>query len=347
MATPSLRVLARNLGLSHTTVSEALRGSPRVLPATRARVQAAADAAGYRHNPLAGALMSELRRSRAGTFRGLVALLDLDGPERRPATAVRYNRELIRGATNRAEELGFKVEPFVVGPRNLPLPRLDTILQSRGIRGVFILPSGSSPDISALGWDRYAGIYADYLIERPALHSVCSDHYRSMMIALQHLRALGYRRPGLAMHTAHDNRLLNRWEAAFNAYLDHHEGFERIPPLIVSELNESAFTPWFKSTEPDVVLCHNAEAMTWMQSAGARIPTTHGFCCLNIKTAATPCAGLDLQPRLLGARGMEMLIAQLHRNEYGAPETPSTTTIPACWVDGDTVRSARHAPRKG
>ena len=338
MAAPSLRILARTLGLSHTTVSEALRGSPRVLPATRARVLAAAEAAGYRHNPLAGALMSELRRSRAGTFRGLVGLLDLDGPENRPHVAVRYNRELVRGATERAEELGFKVEPFVVGRRGVSLARLDTILQSRGIRGVFLLPCGSSPDISGLGWERYAGLYADYLIERPGLHSVCSDHYRSMMIALQQLQARGYRRPGLVMHAAHDNRLLNRWEAAFTAYLDHHDGFERVPPLIVPALTEDVFSPWFRRTKPDVVLCHNADALTWMQAAGARVPKTHGFCCLNVKSAALPCAGLDLQPRLLAARGMEMLIAQMHRNEYGVPETPSTTTIPARWVEGETVR---------
>jgi LacI family transcriptional regulator len=277
-----------------------------------------------------------------------VGVIDLDGPDRRPPPAIRYNRELIRGATDRAEELGFKVEPFVVGRKGVSLPRLDTILQSRGIRGLFLLPSSVSPDIAGLGWERYAGIYADYIIEKPGLHSVCSDHYRSMMIALQHLRSMGYRRPGLAMHTAHDDRLLNRWEAAFNAYLDHHDGFQRIAPLIVPELNQDSFTPWFKTGKPDVVLCHNADAIAWMQATGASVPRTHGFCCLNIKTAVTPCAGLDLQPRLLGARGVEMLIAQIHRNEYGVPATPSTTTIPARWVDGETVRivSSDRSPRR-
>jgi len=39
-----------------------------------------------------------------------------------------------------------------------------------------------------------------------------------------------------------------------------------------------------------------------------------------------------------------MLIAQIHRNEYGVPELPSTTTIPAAWVDGPTLRSAPAAP---
>ncbi len=57
MSAPSIREIARSLGLSHTTVSEALRDSPRVNPATRRRVQKAAKAVGYRPNPLAGALM--------------------------------------------------------------------------------------------------------------------------------------------------------------------------------------------------------------------------------------------------------------------------------------------------
>lgn len=97
---PSLRELARSLGLSHTTVSEALRDSPRVKASTRERVLKAAREVGYRHNPLAGALMSEMRRSRSGTFRGVIAVIDLDGPAGRPPNAERYHRELTRGAGN-------------------------------------------------------------------------------------------------------------------------------------------------------------------------------------------------------------------------------------------------------
>ena len=115
MSAPSIREIARSLGLSHTTVSEALRDSPRVNPATRKRVQKAAKSVGYRPNPLAGALMSEMRRARSGTFRGVLAILDLDGPENRPASSNRYHRELARGAAARAAELGFKAETIVTG----------------------------------------------------------------------------------------------------------------------------------------------------------------------------------------------------------------------------------------
>jgi LacI family transcriptional regulator len=39
-----------------------------------------------------------------------------------------------------------------------------------------------------------------------------------------------------------------------------------------------------------------------------------------------------------------LLIGQLQRNERGIPDWPSTTTIPAQWVDGPTLRTAT-APR--
>ena len=340
MSAPSIREIARTLGLSHTTVSEALRESPRVNAATRHRVQKAAKAVGYRPNPLAGALMSEMRRARSGTFRGLLAILDLDGPEGRPASSNRYHRELVRGAAARAAELGFKAETIITGAQGISNTRLDTILQARGIRGVLLLPVAGKADLSSLNWPHYAGIYTDYLIERPALHAVCPDHYRSMVSAVQRLHALGYRRLGLVLHNDHDSRLLHRWEAAFHTYHEHHAQKEALPPLIVPEFDRASFIKWFKAKKPDAVLCHRAEVMEWMEECGARIPETHGFCCLNVTSNTKPCAGLDLQPSLLGARGVELLIAALHRNDCGVPEHPSTTTIPAIWVDGPTLRKA-------
>jgi DNA-binding LacI/PurR family transcriptional regulator len=337
--TPSLRELARSLGLSHTTVSEALRASPRVKAETRERVLKAAHEVGYRHNPLAGALMSEMRRSRTGTFRGVLAVIDLDGPDKRPATNAPWHSELTRGASERAVELGFKIEPFIMGRHDIPIGRLDSILKSRGIHGVFLLPVSADPDLTQLDWTRYAGVYADYIIEHPGLHSVCSDHYRSMITTLQRLHSLGYKRPGLVLIRHHDERLLYRWEAAFSVGVRHHgDHFSRVPPLIIPEITRGEFTRWFAAAKPDVVLCHRAEVIEWMLASGARIPETHGFCCLNRIMNTVPCAGLDLQPWLLGVRGAELLIAQIHRNEYGVPDIPSTTMIPAVWVDGPTVR---------
>lgn len=336
---PTLRSLAKVLGLSRTTVSDALRGSPRVDPKTAERVQKAANEAGYRRNPLAGALMSELRRSRGTAFRGVIAAIDFNEPDR-PNDALSYHRELVIGAETRGAELGFKVEKFSVGHAGVSVQRLDSILQSRGIHGVILLPAWDEPDLSKLDWSQYAGIYTDYIIERPALHSVCPDHYRSLLAALQRLTGLGYKQPGFFLKKHQDERLQFRWSAAFRAFQESHPGIKHVPPLILDAISREDFERWFRKHKPDVVLGHNAAAIEWMQSCGAEVPKTHGFACLNAHMTAIPCAGLDLQPRTLGARATELLIAQLQRNETGIPEWPSTTTIPAHWREGRTVRTA-------
>lgn len=335
-AAPTLRSLARELGLSRTTVSDALRGSARVHPGTAERVRRAAAAAGYRRNPLAGDLMSELRRSRGAAFRGVLAEVDFHEPDR-PEGAAAFHRELRAGVKERAAQLGFKVEPFSAGPHGLPLPRLGAILQSRGIRAAVILPAYEPPDLAALDWTRLTGVYADYVIHRPRLHTVCCDQFRSLLAALRELRARGFRRPGLHLLRRLDERLQYRWSAAFRAFQETLPAGARTRPLIVDAYDRAAFTAWFRREQPDVVLSHHAGSVAWMEAAGARVPGTHGFASLNLHMASRPCAGLDLQPRVLGARAAELLVAQLQRNETGIPAWPSTTMITARWTEGPTL----------
>jgi len=346
---PSVRKLARQLGLSHTTVSEALRDSPRVRPETRKRVLEAARMSGYQANPLAGALMSEMRRSRTGTFRGSLAIVDLEDADKRPPHATRYHNAMTAGAIARAADLGFKAERIYTGQRGISLHRLDTILQSRGIRGLFLLPTGEFPDIEDFPWSRYAGVYGDYIIDRPPLHSVCPGHFRAMVMLLQKLESLGYRRAGLVLEQSQDSRLFNQWEAAFTTYNQHNDHIENVPPMIATKVVRADFMDWFRRERPDVVISHHFVVTDWMAACGAKVPETHGYCCLNTKLNTVPCAGIDLQPELLGARGIELVVAQLLRNEYGAPKFASNTSVPARWIDGPTLRptAIKRARTKG
>lgn len=337
MPGPTLRSLAAQLGVSRTTISEALRGSPRVHPETAERILAAARAAGYERNPLAGAIMSELRRSRGGLFRGVLGVVGVEEPDR-PSYAIKFHDELVRGATERAAALGFKVERFIEGDQVMRQQRLDQILQSRGIAGVMLLPTWRDPDFLKIDWSHYAGVYLDYHIERPALRCICCDHFRSMFTALHRLHELGYRRPGVVLPRQHDERLQHRWLGGFHASPHTRDNPDPVPPLLSERITREEFTAWFERHQPDVVLSHLVECVAWMKAAGAKIPRTHGFFCLNLVHADRPCAGLDLQPAMLGQRGAEIVIAQLHRNERGIPALYSLTTLPALWVDGPTLR---------
>lgn len=334
----SIRALAHELGVSHTTVSDALRNNPRVSAKTRKRVQVAAKELGYNYNPLAGAIMSEIRRSSVGAFHGNVAIVDLESDQDRHPGAKPYHAEMLRGAREAAGRLGFKVDHFVLGEEHIPISRLNGILESRGIRAALFLPVTGRPEISEFDWEYLTGIYTDYLIDDPAIHTVCPDHFRSMTIALQKLIDLGYKRPGLVLRESQDRRLLFRWEAAFSSFWSHHTDHELTVPLVVNGLRRESFLDWFETTKPDVVMCHHPEVLTWMNESGCKIPETHGFCCLNVVSAQLDASGLDLLPRLAGMRAMEALVAQLQRNEYGIPETPSTLTYAAKWQDGPTLK---------
>ena len=129
MPQPSIRSLARQLGLSAATVSLALRDSARVVEATKRRVIQAAGRAGYRPNPLVRSVMAAMRRSAHDSFQG--ALIALNHSEEEKPVLSPYHREVFVGAERRARELGYSMELFWVGPQQMSLARLTSILRAR------------------------------------------------------------------------------------------------------------------------------------------------------------------------------------------------------------------------
>jgi LacI family transcriptional regulator len=216
----------------------------------------------------------------------------------------------------------------------------NRLLREQDAHGVILLPTAGEPDFSAIDWSALAGVYMDYALKSPLLNLVYTDHYRSLIMALNELRALGYVRPGLIQKEAASARLHYRWAAAMRAFQCHCLDVEAIDPLVIPTLTQAAFTRWFKRTKPDVVLAHDVRVIDWMEECGAQVPKTHGFVCLNIAMTDRRCAGLDQQPEALGTRGAEIVIAQLQRNERGIPVEAAATTMPARWIAGPTIRPA-------
>jgi LacI family transcriptional regulator len=324
------------LGVSRTTVSDALRGQGRIGSKTVQRVRDAANLAGYRVNPLTSTVLGAIRRGRGPGLHGTIAVVDLRESTHWPHGP--FPREIVTGVRERAAEMGFSIEVFTVGMPALSWPRLESILRARGIHGIVFLPAWSEPDLSALDWSRLTGIYTDYAIVRPGLNSICVDHYGSMLALLGRLRELGYVRPGLILQQGRDERIQHSHSAAFSAFHATHEG-EVVPMLVTENAPRLAedFAPWFRLHRPDVVLSHFSETIKWIEACRAARSGT-GFVLLNLIECALPCAGFDLQPHILGRRAAELVVGQLLRNELGVPDWPSRTTIPARWVDGPTVR---------
>ncbi len=336
--TPTIRSLARRLRLSVATVSEALRDSPRVNAATRTRVQAHAARAGYRVNPLLGAALSAVRRARHQHYRGTLALIDDDDANR--AQYVLFHREIAAGAEARAQQLGFQTELFVFGQSEpaLPVKRLPGVLNARGIAGAVLLPFNTPHDLSGFDFSRLAAVQMDHGLISPRLHTILPDHYVSMINALERLTQRGYRRIGLCMAGRKDARIKSKWSAAFQAFFRNSARDPGIPALIEPQVTREAFLAWFRQHRPDVVIGHVQAMVGWLEEIGVRVPTDAGFFNLNITERTGPCAGLDLEPRRLGAVAVEMVVAMLHRHERGVPPFTQTITLEATWVEGPTLR---------
>lgn len=338
MTPPSIRTLARELGLSPATVSLALRDSPKVVAVTRNRVLHAARQAGYRPNALVSSVMTGVRRSTHHSFQG--TLMAINSSTAASPALLPYHREVLEGAQSRATALGYTMTHCWAGPNGLSLHRLNSILAARGVQGVVVMPFSEAQDFSSLDWSGLAGAVMDHCLTAPTLTTILPDHHLALFGALKRLWALGYRRPGLVLDRARDDRLHSRWSAAYVSFSRTVGYSEIVPVLLEAPPRSASFLTWFREHRPDVIVGHlQTETARWLGELGLRVPDDVGFLQLNWTERSGPCAALDLQPAVLGGAAVEAVVAQLQRNERGIPENPKAILMPARWVDGPTVRA--------
>jgi len=183
-------------------------------------------------------------------------------------------------------------------------------------------------------------VQMDHSLVRPRLHTILPDHYVSMINSLERLTARGYRRIGLCLEQHRDARVKCKWSAAYGAYFRNCPGLAALPVLVDLRLSRAGFVEWFLRHRPDLVIGHVQAMVDWMRDLAVRVPDDTGFFNLNVTEQTMPCAGLDLQPRRLGAAAIETIVAMLHRRESGVPADPQTITLEGKWVEGPTLRAA-------
>jgi LacI family transcriptional regulator len=166
------------------------------------------------------------------------------------------------------------------------------------------------------------------------------DHYVSMMNALERLTQRGYRRIGLCLDQRKDRQLKRKWSSSFQAFFRQHARDTGIPVLIEPAVTRTKFLAWFRRYRPELVVGHAQIMVQWLNDLQIRVPEDVGYFNLNMTERIGPCAGLDLEPRRLGASAVEMVAAMLHRQERGVPAYTQTITLEASWIDGPSLRGS-------
>jgi DNA-binding LacI/PurR family transcriptional regulator len=190
----SQRDIARHFGVSHVTVSLALRHSRRVSASLSEEIRAHAEKVGYRSDPVLQALSAYRDRKKSGQVRGAIGWVNAwaePGELRAHPEIERF----WRGAFAAAGERRYRLEEFRLGSELSP-ERLHEVLETRNIRGLIVPPHLSADAWSGFPWEDYAVVSFGRCCHGPRGHSVLPSAAANLMLAIRKLREAGHRRIG-------------------------------------------------------------------------------------------------------------------------------------------------------
>jgi DNA-binding LacI/PurR family transcriptional regulator len=296
----TLREVAATAGVSRTTASQALNKKGRVNEKTRERVVRIAANLGYVANPRARSLK---------TGRAMILLTELPGVRGDSGIYSGFMSELLIGAADAAMASGYLM--MIGGPE-----------------------VGHSPNVFCDGAVLVDPYPDDPLFElAPAVVTVGrmvdgdwpwvdNDHGAAIHAVLDHLQDEGFARPALVTALGAFS-FAEQSVAAYEEWMTAHgrEGIvERVAPHPDLEQGRTAVAELLDRTDPPDAIVTASEplavaAFEVIEDRGMAIPADVGLVNLydseRLRTARVPVTAVDLEPRKVGHRAVEILIQHI------------------------------------
>jgi LacI family transcriptional regulator len=338
----SVRRIAKDLRISPSTVSLALRNSPKIPEETRRRVIAHAEQLGYRPNAKLKEVMSQLRlvgvRPKEACF-GVVSLYDTPRPWERSLHLTR----LFDSMRRHADKLGYRLEPLWLRAPGMTTRRFRSILDARGIQGLISFGGPNVNESFPTELDHYAIVTVGLSIATP-LHRVASHFFNDITHALNRAHALGYRRPGLVIGRYEDHRSAHASTSAYLGWCEFTHGVPGLAPVLrLDQVEEAPFMAWLRAHQPDVILfVHVYDAVNELKAVldrnEVRVPEDLGVVVVSQFVEGTGFAGLEQNQELMGAWSVELLVSRINHQDFGISENPRIELVESRWIEGKSVR---------
>ena len=339
---PNMQQIADAAAVSKSAVSLALRNDPRIPESTRARIQQIAKKMGYQRNPVVDTLMSQLRAGRQPGFQANLALINC-APFENLSSNHTFSR-LREGVLERSRKLGYGVEEFWLQKPDLRPQRLKQILETRGIRGVVLIGMLGFDEIDdeqfALFYKQFACAVIGTAQLNKRINCSTNDQYLTARRATRKVLKMGYRRPILVVPEADDAVLENKFSAGFYSIvksLPKRDQLE-VVGLDLESLPQAIKT--IKARKADVIITNQSELYSALRDSGFSIPDEVGLVHLDWHAGLKEMAGMRQNNKVVGQVGVDLVVGQLQRNEFGAQEYPQVVEIESIWVDGASVRES-------
>lgn len=331
----TMRDVAKAAGVAQATVSLAFSKHPSIPVATRERIEAVARRIGYRPHGSISTLMAQIRMNRPVRYQATLGAIT-SWPHRTKWKQVRALSRYYRGAQERAEALGFRLEEFWLGDRSISSERLVGILNARHIEGLVIFPR-PIPGPLEIDVSPFATAAIGYTTTQPGLHRTTAAHYECVVTALRQLHRRGYRRVGMVVDARNNDRIERKWVAAFCAYeLDAiRDGHLRVQ--LLSADDHAGFARWIKKAKPDALISAGLPTPEWLARLGLKSPDALGLVMLGEGYYNEQTAFVVEYSELVGAAAVDLVVAQLQRGERGIPPHPKEVFINGGWQEGETL----------
>lgn len=335
---PSLRDIAKSLGLSHVAVSLALRDSPRVSEARRAEVKAMAEKLGYRPDPMLASLVAYRQGKRPA---GIRACLGWINQWERPEELRSYKEfdNYWNGAREAAERLGYNLEEFR-WPVAKSGKRLQTILETRGVRGLLIPPHRSGLNLPDFDWSRFSLVRFGASVTNLPVHSVTSDQAHCARLAYESALARGYLRIGYVSDLAFEKNTRGHFrEGYLNAQEEMTPRSRRLETLMLSSdprQHQRETLAWLQTQKPDAVVTTSPLLRSLLFGLGLRVPEDLAVATTSVLDGNFD-AGADQNSHEIGRVAVSTLASLVLENERGIPKYQRRILVEGRWVDGSNM----------
>lgn len=342
----SIRGLAARLGVSHVTVSMALRDNPRVSAAQRERIKRAAEELGYRPDPMHYALTSY--RDPESTPRNQPTVVWINAWHR-PEELRGYKEFALywKGARQSAAKFGFRLEEVRLEHSMAPA-RLHELLQKKGTRGILLPPHGSVEPAwedypwERFPWDEYPVVRFGRSLRFPEFHMVGPDQFTNTFNAVHRMYERGYKRIGLITFASDIRPRGPRFVAGFlaagalleSASLPMFAISEPIQPDLVEK-----FRLWMDAEKPEA-LFSTVEQKILLKDAGYHVPQDIALAVSSVHDGGAD-SGIDQQPEEIGRVGFLLLNSLINDGARGIPKIFRENLVEGAWVDGTSLPDRR------
>lgn len=329
--------VARTAGVHRTTVSLALKDHPRIPVATRKRIRRIADQMGYAPDPMLSSLVAYRTQKRPAAFHGKLAWL-VSSARGFNWRDVPHFRDSYDGALARARRCGFEFELFDLHSASIRPGRLAEILRARNISGLLLCPQRIPHVTLEFPWEKFSAVTFGYGVAEPKLHTVSPAHYLAVRRIMDELHRLGYRRIGLALDGAQNERTDGNNLAG---YLVGENAAQRplaVPPFHEPYTSVAALGKWIQKHQPDAIVSGAYYVLDMLRELGVKVPTQLGVACPCIPSPDSGLSGVFEDWKCIGEIAVDVLVAMLNRGERGVPARPQRLHVEGPWIPGRTLR---------